>query len=304
MDSTSELTPIGDGDVNRRALLRRGGVIVAATIAGVAATEGMKGGVASAASGDPLVLGQANDAGTTATSLTSADTTGPTLSLANTGNDGPLALATQPGNTFTPSAKGELANLDDFLYFTQDFGNGAEPTFVFTEISANQVVAIIPQRVLDTRSSAGRANIVTRTGNLDSSGRLLAGKTIEIRLSGYEVAAESAFCNLVAVAPLAAGFMTLYPGGTRPATSSINFTKGQTIANFAVTGTSDTDTVSIFSNVTTHVLLDITAFNVGSPAQILQSIQQSSPASSANRRLEARKAARTLPDWYRPGSSR
>jgi hypothetical protein len=304
MDGQSESVSIDDGDVDRRALLRRGGVIVAATIAGVAASEAMKGGVANAASGDPLVLGQTNDSGTSPTTVTSAATTGPTLALANSGNHAPLTLATQPFASFVPSATGELAVLDSVLAFTQDFGAGPLPTLVFTEITANQVVAIIPQRVIDTRSSSGRTRILNPAGNLDSAGRLLAGHTIEVDLSDYEFAAEAAFGNLTAVAPLAPGFMTLYPGGARPATSSINFAKGQTIANFAVTGTSVNDTVFIFSNVTTHVLFDVTAFNVGSPGQINPSVQQSSTAATAGRRLAARKAAGTAPDWYRPGQSR
>jgi hypothetical protein len=114
----------------------------------------------------------------------------------------------------------------------------------------------------------------------------------------------SAFCNLTAVTPVARGFMTLFPGGTRPATSSIDFVSGQTIANFAVTGTTSTlteDSVSIFSNVTSHVLLDITAFGVGSPNQIDQTVLPS--VASSHSRLAARAKAGTLPDWYR-GSAR
>jgi hypothetical protein len=125
------------------------------------------------------------------------------------------------------------------VYSTLDFGAtiGAFPGFVHTEFTANQVVTIIPQRILDTGTSAGRTHILNKTGNLDSSGRLLGGRTIKIDLSSLEVAAASAFCNLTVVLPLTRGFMTLFPGGTRPATSSINFTAGEVIANFAVTGT-------------------------------------------------------------------
>src|SRR5215471_4493529 len=77
------LRPAGnDRDVNRRTLLRRGGVIVAATVAGVTAVEALNAGDAQGAPGDPLVLGQANDSGTALTSLTGGATTGATLTVA------------------------------------------------------------------------------------------------------------------------------------------------------------------------------------------------------------------------------
>lgn len=295
-----------DRDVNRRTLLRRGGVIVAATVAGVSAVEALNAGEAQSAPGDPVVQGQANDSGTVATSLTSGATTGATFTVANTGGHAPVGLAQQTFASFAAVTGGELANLDGVLYSTLDFGGttGPLPGFVYTEFTANQVVTIVPQRILDTRGSSGRAHILNAAGNLDSSGRLLAGHTINIDLSSLEVAAASAFCNLTAVQPLAGGFMTLFPGGTRPATSSINFTAGAIIANFAVTGTSSTDTVSIYSAATSHVLLDITAFNVGNPAQIASSILPPSASSATSRQLAARAKAGTLPNWYRGSVSR
>ena len=171
---------------------------------------------------------------------------------------------------------------------------------MYTEFTANQVVTILPQRILDTRTSTGRTNILNKTGNLDSSGRLLAGHTINIDLTSLETAAASAFCNLTAVQPLSGGYMTLFPGGTRPSTSSLNFTVGAVVANFAVTGTSSTDTVSIFSLATSHVVLDITAFNVGNPAvQINKAILPLSATSATSQQLAARAKAGTLPEWYR-----
>jgi hypothetical protein len=306
MNDQSNQRACDDRDVNRRTLLRRGGVIVAATVAGVSAVEALNAADAQGAPGDPLVLGQANDSGTAPTSLTSGATTAATFTVANTGAHAPVGLASQSFASFAAAGGGELANLDGLLYSTVDFGGtiGPLPGFVYTEFTANQVVTIVPQRILDTRTSAGRVNILNAAGNLDSSGRLLAGHTINIDLSSLEVAAASALCNLTAVSPVATGFMTLFPGGTRPATSSINFTAGAIIANFAVTGTSSTDTVSIFSAVTSHVLLDITAFNVGSPAQINPAILPPSASNATSRQLAARAKAGTLPDWYSGSVSR
>jgi hypothetical protein len=306
MNDQSHQLSANDRDVDRRGLLRRGGVIVAATVAGAAAVEALNAGDAQAAPGDPVLQGQSNDAAAAQTSLTSSATTS-TLAVANTGAHAPVELVEQSFASFVSVAGGELANLDGVLYSTLDFGGttGSLPGLVYTEFTANQVVTIVPQRILDTRTSAGRVHILNQSGNLDSAGRLLANHTINIDLSSLEVAAASAFCNLTVVGPLIAGFMTLFPGGTRPATSSINFTAGAVIANFAVTGTSSTDTVSIYSAATSHVLLDITAFNVGSPGQINPAILPASALSATtSQQLAARAKAGTLPNWYSGGVSR
>jgi hypothetical protein len=305
MTNQSRQLSADDRDVNRRALLRRGGVIVAATVAGAAAVEAMNAGDAQAAPGDAVIQGQSNNAGAAQTTLTSNAATS-TLALANTGTHAPVTLALQTLSTFTAVAGGELENLDGALYSTVDFGGTIGPVagFVYTEFTANQVVTIKPQRILDTRNSAGRVHILNKAGNLDSAGRLLAGHTINIDLSGLEFGAASAFCNLIAVQPLAGGFMTLFPGGTRPATSSLNFAQGAVIGNFAVTGTSNTDTVSIFSSATSHVALDMTAFNVGSPGQINSAILPTSASGATSRQLAARAKAGTLPDWYSGSVSR
>jgi hypothetical protein len=211
-----------------------------------------------------------------------------------------MALDQQPFASYAAVAGGELANLGGLLAATLDFGGttGPLPGVVFTEFTANQVISIVPHRILDTRTSTGRSHIKNRTGNLDSAGRVFAGHTIVIDLGSLEVDAESAFCNLTAVSPLKGGYMTLFPGGTRPHTSSVNFAAHVVIANFAITGTSSTDTVSIYSSATSHVLLDITAFNVGSPDQINSDVLPKSTSRAASRRLAARAEAGTLPSWY------
>ena len=182
MNDQSNQPCVDDRDVDRRGLLRRGGVIVAATVAGVSAVEALNAGDAQGAAGDALTLGQANDSGTSPTSLTSGATTGATFTVANTGAHAPVQLAQQSGASFVAGAAGELANLDGDLYSTVDFGGtiGPLPGFVYSEFTANQVVTIIPQRILDTRTVAGRSSILNKTGNLDSAGRLLAGHTINI----------------------------------------------------------------------------------------------------------------------------
>lgn len=284
---------------DRRALLRSGGVAVAATMAGLAVAEIATAGIANAAAGGPVTMGAANDAGTTSTSLTSADSTGSTLELANTTTLAPLRLVEQAIPTTQPPAltSGDLANYGGDLYYATGDPSGPLVGFVYSEFTANQLVPITPQRVLDTRYSGGRANIVNGAGNLDSAGRLLAGHSVDIDLSNLEFAATAAYCNITIVGPLSGGWLTLWPGGTRPSVSSINFTAKAVIANFAVTGTSATDTVTIFASTTTHVLLDVTAFAVGSPNQINPTVIPGAVTMASQRRA-TRARTHHVPSWY------
>lgn len=289
------------GNLDRRAILRTTGTALVAGVAGLAVAETISATSANAAPGDNLVLGNLNDAGTTSTSLTSTDAAGPTFALANTGGRAPLNLAEVPTPTTEPPlVSGDLVNYDGELVYAAGGTGGPFIGFVYTPFVANQLVPIRPQRVVDTRNANGRANIMNAAGNLDSAGRLLAGHTIVVDLFGLATGATAAYCNLTAVSPLGGGFMTLWPGGTRPATSSINFTAGAIIANFAVTGitsSSTASTVSIFSAATTHVLLDVTAFAVGAPGQITSGLVSTSAQAAARGQQSAQAAAGTLPRW-------
>jgi hypothetical protein len=286
------------GAPDRRALLRTGGAVVAG-MAALAVAETALADSASAAAGGPVVMGAANTADATSTTLTSSSGTAPTLAVANTGTFAPLRVTEQAIPATLPSlGSGDVANYGGDLYYTAGGTNGPFFGFVYTEWTASQVVPIIPTRVLDTRISSGRVNILNASGNLDSAGRLLGGHAIAVDLFGLEVGAVAAFCNLTAVAPLAGGFLTLWAGGTRPGTSSVNYPAQGVVANFAVTGVSDVDSVSIFASKTTHVLLDITAFSVGNAAAQLDPAILPAAAASPSQRLAARaRSGGKLPSW-------
>ena len=269
-----------------------------ASVAALAVADTASSGSAVAASGSPLVMGTLNDAGNSLTALTSADNSGPTLALANTANLAPLNLAPQTFPASPSGTSGDLVNYDGDLYYADGFSS---VSFVYTAFTATQLVPIRPQRVLDTRNAPGRVHITNPSGNLDSAGRLLANHTIVVTLGGLVVGSVAAYGNLTAVAPLGAGFLVLWPAGSRPGVSSVNFPSGAIVANFAVTGTSTTDTVSISTSATTHVLLDIGAFAVGNPAQVNPAVLSTPQTGAARERLAARARAGALPSWYTGG---
>jgi hypothetical protein len=260
--------------LDRRSLLRRAGS-VAAIATGAAVMQTTGAGSASAAAGDPAVLGPGNDAGANTTAITSAATGDATLHLANTGTThGTLSLADCPAgfSTLLTKTTGELYADAGDLYWVDGFD--AAGAFVFTESTAHQVVGIKPVRMLDTRSLAGRTNIVppvTGPSPLDSLGRVIGLRWLQVDLSSLADIFESAFVNLTAVSPTAPGYLTIAPsmtaGGGAPSTSNLNFGTAN-LANAAVVPSID-GTVWIYASRTTHVLLDVNALNLPGASHLL-----------------------------------
>jgi hypothetical protein len=266
-------------------LLTKGGVVIAGVVgAGVAATA--VASPANAASGDPVLQDTVNSAGTSATptELDASNTTTPAFIVTNTGLDtsttpsgaGP-ALRLTPSTAGLPTAAtvgGDLTTTSDgSLYFTHAFPTTPTPTVVsaavHTEATANVFAPLAaPLRVLDTRSAAGRANIVNASGNLDSTNRLRAGKTIFINLDSLVDFAEAVFANVTVVGAAGNGFLTMWSGaGSRPAASTLDFAATQAIANFASCGLAEFSTtilnvVGIYASQATHVILDVAGFSL------------------------------------------
>ncbi|MDO3705562.1 hypothetical protein Q3W71_28225 [Micromonospora sp. C28SCA-DRY-2] len=305
-----------DRTVNRRRLLRRAGT-VAAGIAGTGVVGASAAGPAQAAPGDPVLQGRDNDAVDQTTTLRSA-ATGATLRLENARttpypNDITLAepaLRLAPsGDTLPPTAEvGSIGmNSAGTLLAVSGRSDGFSIVdFVYTSGTASRIVPVTPQRVIDTRTPIGRARIENRTGNLDSSGRLLAGRTIHVNLGDYVFFGEGVFGNVTVTGPLAAGFLQIFPEGTpRPAEfSTINFQANQTLSNAFFSGVSNNlDLVSVYTLKTTHVIIDVVAFVIsyGEVNPMFQPIsggeRLSAEALAARRAERAAAARRSRPRW-------
>jgi streptogramin lyase len=93
--------------------------------------------------------------------------------------------------------------------------------------AAGGLATVPPTRILDTRS------------NLGASGAVPAGGTVRLQVAGRggvpSSGAGAAVINVAVTGPRAAGYLSVFADGTaRPATSSLNFSAGQTIANLVV----------------------------------------------------------------------
>lgn len=315
--------------IGRRRLLRRAGG-VAAGVAGATVVAGaVMPSAASAASGGNLVLGQPNTADNASTTLTANNGTAGTLELSNS-NVTPTVLSTTPPVTvdlagaplrLVPAAPGQNPQViawDEVgsLGFTSDgtlwlCAEKQTADWVYTTFTANQLVPITPTRILDTRTSAGRASILNASGNLDSQGRLIGGHAIMVDLSKLVFFGTAVHANMTVVFPTGGGFASLLPGNLaisgQPNTSNLNYNTMDVVPNFALCSISETtassDVVKIYSSATTHVLLDVFGFTVNDPGQVNPAVTPSAVVGS-NKALQAGKSraeqARTKkPDWSR-----
>lgn len=129
-------------------------------------------------------------------------------------------------------------------------------TPVFTPVS--------PARLFDTRpgQSPGslRAVAKQRIGGLTTLTVKVTSLSGKVPASG--VAAVS--LNVVATTTNGPGYVTVYPCGTVPSVSSVNFTgPGQTVANAVVAPVSDSGTICFAASTLTDVLVDLNGWYAG-----------------------------------------
>lgn len=121
-----------------------------------------------------------------------------------------------------------------------------------------------PIRVLDTRKGTG-------TGG--STAAVAAGGTLRLRISGANglpAHVSAVALNLTVAGPTSGGYVTAYPsGGSRPTTSSLNFSAGQTVANLVVTPVGPDGTIEFYngSGGTIALIADVNGYFTPTTAQ-------------------------------------
>ncbi|MEU8296951.1 hypothetical protein AB0C04_06665 [Micromonospora sp. NPDC048909] len=200
--------------------------------AGVVAGAGVGAAVvvaspASAAPGDPVLIGQTNDAGATETVLTGGSSANPALALNATGGRPPLVLAPTPDAGIPqelPTGSLAVTPVGDLVIG----GRGNTKAYVNTSRWANRTVAVAPRRILDTRSIGSyTANVLTGAANV-TSGKLGAGKVIHLTVKNVPPAlaekATAAYLNITVAGTVAAGVLTAYSSSiSKPVSSSLNW---------------------------------------------------------------------------------
>ncbi|MGS2618472.1 hypothetical protein ACVCAH_28675 [Micromonospora sp. LZ34] len=298
-----------DRTLDRRLLLRRAGT-VAAGLAGTAAVGATAAAPAQAAPGDPVLQGRVNEADNNPTTLRGGSATSATLRLENphVQPDAEGVLMAGPALRLTPSGQtiSELAEVGSVSMdrtgtiwaVTGEIGDFKFREYVRTNANSNVTVPVVPQRLIDTRTVAGRARIVNAAGKLDSSGRLLAGNTIHVDLRDFVHNGDAVHGNVTVTGPLAAGFVQIFPYGSPrpPAFSTINFQAGQTVSNAFLCGMGRViEYISVHAQRTTNVIIDVVAFVVG-PGQVNPAILPSDGDPAPSDQRERRSAK---PSWVK-----
>jgi ELWxxDGT repeat protein len=142
------------------------------------------------------------------------------------------------------------------LLFSADAYNGRGYQLFITDGSRSTFSNLAqPVRILDTRSGS-------KVGALDGSG---AAYTLQVTGTAgvpyHGVAAVS--LNVTAVSTEAGnegGYVTVYPCGTKPEASNLNFTAGQIIPNAVVAPVSASGTVCFYVYGKAHLLADVSGW--------------------------------------------
>jgi len=110
---------------------------------------------------------------------------------------------------------------------------------------SSRFTPIGPTRVVDTRTGTGGV-------------RLAPGATMSVDLSGAVPAGTAAVAlNATAVGASASAYLTVFPCGPLPPTSTVNYAAGEVRPNNAIVGLSG-GRVCVYSDAATDVLLDLT----------------------------------------------
>jgi hypothetical protein len=110
-----------------------------------------------------------------------------------------------------------------------------------------------PQRLLDTRNGTGGVPV----------SRLASGHTINLQVTGHggvpAGGVSAVILNLTVTGATGGGFITAFPHGvTRPTASSLNFVRGQTVANLVEVAVGSDGRVSLYAGgASTQVLADV-----------------------------------------------
>ena len=121
------------------------------------------------------------------------------------------------------------------------------------------VTGLSPSRLFDTRTGSPQGTIVIE--------QIKYGKSKELRVkvagvSGLpEYGIGAVTFNLTVTDPDDTGYITVYPCGTRPLASNINFVKNQTVSTSVTTAVSPAGEICIYSSANTNLIADINSWS-------------------------------------------
>jgi hypothetical protein len=169
------------------------------------------------------------------------------------------------------------AGCDRFLVFggqrVYDSDNFGEGSLVDTQGRATEwappvmegsgrssYMAVAPARLLETRVGDGLGTV---DGDFNGIGMRAEESVLELGVSGragVSMRAVSVVLNVTVTNPTKAGFVTVYPCGTRPNAAQLNHAAGATISASVVAKVSNRGSVCIFTLSDADLVVDVTGF--------------------------------------------
>jgi hypothetical protein len=126
------------------------------------------------------------------------------------------------------------------------------------EPGTSNYMPLVPERVLETRSSEGQVGF--------SGGTPIGGQTVEVKVTGtgtskIPATAASVLLNVTAVGATGPGFVTVFPcGSPRPLASNLNVATGDTATNLVSAKVGDGGRVCIFTSTATNLVADVNGY--------------------------------------------
>lgn len=133
-------------------------------------------------------------------------------------------------------------------------------------VTPSGFTGVSPKRVFDTRPGFSPTALRTVSTTKVGGDTILEVKVIDLAGAVPATGVGAVSLNVTAVGPSADGYVTVYPCGTRPDSSSVNYAAGQTVANAVITPVSATGTVCFFSQNLTDLVVDVNGWFTSVPS--------------------------------------
>lgn len=146
------------------------------------------------------------------------------------------------------------------------------PNLVTAQLSSSGSVCVFAERdthiLLDVSGSYSAVGALLlplapmRAFDSRGGAPISAGEVREFALPRLPPGATAAVINVGVTGPADAGYATVFPCGSPPTASNLNFATGQTVANLVTVALSSRSTVCVFAERTTHAFADLAGYYV------------------------------------------
>jgi hypothetical protein len=137
----------------------------------------------------------------------------------------------------------------------------ASDTYTWTILPPGEdsmITPLAPVRIADTRPGW-----VAADGLFFGTGRVPAGGIIQVPVAGragVPVGAKAVVANVTVTGATVPGFVTVFPCGTVPGTSSANYLADEAVANEVIAKLSPAGSICVYAHSAVHVIVDVAGY--------------------------------------------